>query len=267
MKEKFEIRPKPRKGTVLRVQLSDGYYYYTCQATSISLWLYSFRTAVPAHGTEFFDRRYWKWGLKVGELSSNFVNCGLLKLEGLEYTYTPKRYKIITKEEAARRGYLYNTVVTKSWDTLETREVTPEEIYEKGYGLDRWMEEHYEEVISQYIPQMELREVPPQFIDKRDPDALKEAVKKPAILTVRVTLREEEMFIDELELEIEEPLAEALEDAQCGSFASSGTEPGGLFSIDFTTSSANRSKCLKVIERTLKKLGCPESTTVEVLED
>lgn len=267
MKTEFETRPKPRKGTVLRVQLSDGYYYYACQATSVSLWLYRFRTLVPAHGTDFFDRKYWRWGLLVGELSSNFINCGLLKVEGLEYTYTPKLYKIISVEEAVRRGYRYNTVITKSWDTLETREVTPEEIYEKGYGLDRWMEEHYEEIISRYIPQMELREVPAKHIDKRDPETLKKTVKKPTILTVRVTLREEDLTTDEPELDIEEPLAEALEDAQCGSFASSGTEPGGLFSIDFTTSSATKAKCLKTIERTLKKLGCPESTTVEVLED
>ena len=135
-----------------------------------------------------------------------------------------------------------------------------------GYALDRFADVIYEEIISQYIPQMELREVPAKHIDKRDPETLKKTVKKPTILTVRVTLREEDLTTDEPELDIEEPLAEALEDAQCGSFASSGTEPGGLFSIDFTTSSATKAKCLKVIERILKKLGCPESTTVEVLE-
>lgn len=266
MKTEFEIRPKPRKGTVLRVQLSDGYYYYACQATSVSLWLYRFRTLVPAHGTDFFDRKYWRWGLLVGELSSNFINCGLLKLEGLEYTYTPKRYKIISVEEAVRRGYRYNTVITKSWDTLETREVSPEEIYENGYGLDRWMEEHYEEIISQYIPQMELREVPPQFVDKRTAETLSRSSKKSTTLTVCITFQENDLETDDPEPDIEHPLTEAIEDADCGSFSSSGTEPGGLFSLDYTTTRAKRAKCLKVIERTLKKLGCPESTTVEVLD-
>lgn len=189
-----------------------------------------------------------------------------MKLEGLPYTYTPTLYSLISPEEVAKKGYRYNTVICKAWNTIETREVSPEEIHEMGYALDRFADEIYEEIIFQYTPQMEVREVPVKFIDRRDPATLKKTVKKPAILTVRVTLREEDLRTEEPELDIEEPLSEAVEDAECGSFASSGTEPGGLFSIDFTTSSAAKAKCLKIIERTLKKLGCPESTTVEVLE-
>jgi hypothetical protein len=205
--------------------------------------------------------------MKVGELSAKFVNCGFLKLEGLEHTYCPVLYKVIPPEDAARRGYRYHTVICKSWDTLETREVTPEEIHEKGYGLDRWMEDDYEEIISQYIPQMELREVPPKFVDKRDPASLIKPVKEPKVLTIRVTLREVDLATDDIEPDIEELLQEAVEDAECGTWASSGTAPDGLFDIDFEIVTATRAKCLKVIARTLKKLGCPESTTVEVIDE
>jgi hypothetical protein len=267
MNQPFEIRKRPKKGTVLRVRLSDGYYYYACQSTSITLWLYHFRTIEPACGSTFFDRAYWRWGLRVSDLSACFVNCGFLKLEGPEYAYTPVFYMEIPEYEAAFLGYQYNTVVCKSWDTLETREVTPEEIREKGYGRDQWMEDNYEEVISQYIPQMELREVPAKFVDKRDPASLIKPVKEPKVLTIRVTLREADLATDDIEPDIEEPLQEAVEDAECGTWVSSGTAPGGLFDIDFETTPSTRAKCLKVIERTLKKLGCPESTTVEVLEE
>lgn len=267
MSQSFETRPLPRKGTVLRIRLSDGYYYYVCLISSVSLWLYKFRTDTPAFGSEFFDRSNWKWGLQVCDLSSSFVNCGFLKLEGSAYTYTPVFYKVISPEEAARRGYDYNTVICKSWDTLETGEVTPEEINDKGYGLNRWMENDYEEIISQYIPQMELREVPPKFVDKRDPASLVKAARKSKVLTIQVTLREADLATDEPELDIEELLQDAVEDAECGEWVSSGTEPGGLFCIDFETSASTRGKCLKVIERTLKKLGCPESTKVEVFEE
>jgi hypothetical protein len=205
--------------------------------------------------------------LLVSELRANFVNCGFLKLEGPEHSYTPILYEVISAEEAARRGYRYNTVICKSWDTLETREVTPEEIHEKGYGLDRWMEDDYEEIISQYIPQMEFREVPPKFVDRRDPASLIKAARKPTVLTIRVTLRDVDLATDDIEPDIEEPLREAVEDAECGAYVSSGTAPGGLFDIDFETAPATRAKCLRVIERTLKKLGCPESTTVEVIDE
>jgi hypothetical protein len=174
---------------------------------------------------------------------------------------------VISPEEVARRGYRYDTVICKSWDTLETREVTPEEIHQMGYGLDRWMEDNYGEIISQYIPQMELREVPPEFVDKRDPASLIKAVKEPKVLTIRVTLREEDLATDDIEADIEEPLQQAVEDAECGTWVSSGTAPGGLFDIDFETVPSTRAKCLKVIERTLKKLGCPESTTAGVIEE
>jgi hypothetical protein len=267
MSQLFEIRKRPKKGTVLRVRLGDGYYYYACQATSITLWLYRFRTLMPAQGSAFFDRAYWKWGLRVGDLSASFVNCGFIKLDGPEYIYTPVFYKEIPEYEAAHLGYQNNTVVCKSWNTLETREVTPEEIREKGYGRDQWMESRYEEFISQYIPQMELREVPPKFVDRRDSASLVKAAKKPTVLTIRVTLRELDLATDDIEPDIEEPLQEAVEDAECGTWASSGTAPGGLFDIDFETAPSTRAKCLKVIERTLKKLGCPESTTIEVIEE
>ena len=253
----FETRPDPRKGSVLRIQVSDGYFYYLCVTSGTRAWLYRFRTIEPACGSDFFDRSYWGWGMQFFDYCSDFLDCGNVKLEGLPYTYTPTFYSLIPSEEAALKGYRYNMVICKSWNTLEKREISPEEIHEMGYALDRFADVIYEEIISQYIPQMELREVPAKHIDKRDPETLKKTVKKPTILTVRVTLREEDLTTDEPELDIEEPLAEALEDAQCGSFASSGTEPGGLFSIDFTTSSATKAKCLKVIERILKKTRLP----------
>jgi hypothetical protein len=266
MNPAFEIRPKPRKGTVLRVRLNDGFYYYACQVSSTSLWLYRFRTSHPACGSEFFPRADWKWGLCVCFLSSNFVNCGLLKLEGLPYTYTPVFYELVPNEEAERRGFRHNTVICKAWDTSETREVTPEEIHEKGYGLGRFMEDEYEKVISQYIPQMELREVPAKFLDKRDPASLRKTEKKPQTLIVSIILREAELATDDVEPDIEEPLEEAVEDAECGSFYSSGTEPGGLFVIEIETTTSTRAKCLKVVERTLRKLGCLNAATIEVTE-
>lgn len=247
----------------MRVRLSDGYYYYVCLANSTELWLYSFRTLSPAHGSDFFDRSYWKWGLRFGELSADFVNCGFLKLEGYEYTYSPVFYYEIDPHEAKRQGYQYNTEIPKSWDSKERREVSPEEIRQKGYGRGIRMEEKYESFISEYIPQMEIREVPPKFIDKRDPASLVKEEKKPKTITIRVTLREDDLATDDPELDIQEPLEEAVEEAECGVWISSGTAPGGLFEIEFETDAASRAKCIKVIQRTLKILKCPESTQVE----
>ncbi len=200
-------------------------------------------------------------------LSADFVNCGLLKLEGPGFSYCPVFYDVISQEEAERRGYRYNTVVPKSWDTFETREVTPEEIYEMGYGLERWMGENYEEIISHYIPQMDIREVPNKFLDKRAPSSLIKAARTPSVVVIQVMMREADLDTDAPELDIEEPLQDAVEEAECGSVVSSGTLPGGLFSIDIETSTTSRVKCLKVIERTLKKLGCSASTAIVVNEE
>jgi hypothetical protein len=266
MNEEFVRRKTPRKGTVVRIQLDDGYYYYICVVTSCTQWLYGFRTKVPAHGSKFFDRSYWKWGADLSIFSEKFVNCGFIKLEGLPYTYTPTLYELISKEEAAYRGYRYNTVIPKSWDTAEMREVTPEEIEKHGYGrFHQYLMHDHAKVITPYIPQMEEREVPRQFVDKRTAEEMR-SVKKSTTLTVCITFQQHDLETDDPEPDIEHPLTEAIEDADCGSFASSGTEPGGLFSIDYITTRAKRAKCLRVIERTLKKLGCPASTTVEVLE-
>jgi hypothetical protein len=266
MNEEFISRKTPRNGTVVRIQLDDGYFYYMC-VTSCWSWLYGFRTKVPAHGSKFFDRSYWKWGAGLSILSEKFVNCGFIKLEGLPYTHSPRLYRFISKEEAAYHGYRYNTVMPKSWDTLEMREVTPEEIEKNGYG--RWYQymmcDHVE-VITPYIPQMEEREVPRQFVDKRTAEQMK-SKEKSNTLTVWITFLLNELTTDDPELDIERPITEALEESDCGSFESSGTDPGGLFSIGYSTTRGQRAKCLKVIERMLKKRGCPASTTVEVSED
>lgn len=60
----FEARSDPRKGSVLRIQLSDGYFYYLCVTSSTRAWLYRFRTVEPACGSDFFDRSYWGWGMQ-----------------------------------------------------------------------------------------------------------------------------------------------------------------------------------------------------------
>jgi hypothetical protein len=265
MNEEFVSRKTPRNGTVVRIQLDDGYYYYMC-VTLGGTWLYGFRTKVPAHGSKFFDRSYWKWGAGLSILSEKFVNCGFIKLEGLPYTYAPTLYREILKEEAAYHGYRYNTVIPKSWDTMEMREVSPEEIEKNGYGkFHQWLMHDHVAVITPYIPQMEEREVPRQFVDKRTTEQMTSA-KKSNTLTVYISFLRHDLETDDPEPDIEHPLTEAIEDADCGSFASSGTELGGVFSIDYTTTRAKRAKCLKIIERTLKKLGCPESTKVEVHE-
>jgi len=267
MNEEFVSRKTPRNGTVVRIQLDDGYYYYMCVVTRCSQWLYGFRTKVPVNGSKFFDRAYWKWGAGLSIFSEKFVNCGFIKLEGLPYTYTPTFYSEISKEEAAYHGYRYNTVIPKSWDTLDMREVTPEEIEKNGYGrFHEWIMHDHVEVISPYIPQMEEREVPRQFVDRRTAEQMTSA-KKSSTLTVCISLPQDELETDDPEPDIEEPITEAIEESDCGSFASSGTDPGGFFSIEYTTTRGKRAKCLKVIERMLKKLGCPASTTVEVFDD
>lgn len=268
MNNQSTIRQIPKKGTILRVQLADGYSYYCCVVSSISMWLYGFRTELPAQGSAYFDRSDWKVGIRFFELPTQFVNCGFVKLGGLPYTYTPVAYEIIPEDRARSLGFRYNTVVPRAWNARfeDLREVSPEEIIQKGYAKDKQMDAgNFELMLSEYIPRLELREVPPKFVDKRDPALLIKPVKEPKLLTIRVTLREVDLATDDIEPDIEEPLQEALEDAECGTWVSSGTAPGGLFDIDFETAPATCAKCLKVIERTLKKLGCPESTTVEVM--
>lgn len=260
------FRKNPAKGMIVRMPISRTSFCYGCVADRSEMWIFNFRTALPAFGSSFFQRTQWKWAVRFGNLSCDTVDCGRLKIEGDPYGpngYIPRFYKELTPLQAKTSGWEHPYVLP----TMKGyRAASLEEIREKGYHKHQWMTgENYRDVLSSWIPQMELREVPDEFIDRRDlaEVARKATPKQPARVELRIIFQEADLATDDPELEIEEPLEEALEDGEAGTLAGSGTEPGGLFVIDIETTSRERAKTLRIIRRVLKRLKCPASTTIE----
>ncbi len=121
------------------------------------------------------------------------------------------------------------------------------------------------EVLSEWIPQMELRPVPKKYIDRRDPlDVAKKAtLKEPKPVELRIVFNDAEILSDDPERDIGNLLMKALEDAEAVIWAGCDRAPGAPFLIEIETTTRERSKALRVIQRILNKLKCPPSTVIE----
>ena len=139
------------------------------------------------------------------------------------------------------------------------------EIKERGLHERHWLEWYnYESIFAEWIPQMVLREVPPEFIDR---EALSGALQtasiepEPEELELLIEIPLTDMTSDEPEEDFEEPLEEALAEAECGSTGGSGTVPE-YFQINVDTLRPTLRRCLTVIRRVLKKAKAPPSTQI-----
>ena len=88
------------------------------------------------------------------------------------------------------------------------------------------------------------------------------AVAEPEFVELTVVIPMGELPSDDPELDLEEPLGEALEEAEAGEVTGSGTMPDNTFDIDVTTERSQKKKALRVIRKVLGKLKCPVSTVI-----
>ncbi len=132
----------------------------------------------------------------------------------------------------------------------------------------------YETRLADLRPEMEVREVPEEFLDREamrkmaagEPVMEKPLPKQEVELVVIIPMQGDDPALDEPEEQFEEPLSEALEDAGCSSCTSSGTTPDS-FDIDVDTMKSSLRRCLSVIRRVLKKAGAPAATIIRQLPD
>jgi hypothetical protein len=255
------MRKKPRIGTIVRIPLSDGFFAYFCLTARSCLWLYGFVTKTPATGSAFFDNRDWKFGAGAGMCPDTFVDCGKAKISGEpwgENGYNPRFYQTLPEKTRIFLNYKYPYVE-------DNRVLSPADIKMERRFPHQWLDfDNAEEVISQFRAQMEIREVPPQFIDFKamsGQPVTAELEPAPQIVELIITIPTADMSSDEPEDAFEEPLEEALSEADCGSADGSGTVPAA-FEINITTTRPQLSQCLAVIRRVLKKAKAPQTTRI-----
>ncbi|MEA3210659.1 MAG: hypothetical protein QOE70_3716 [Chthoniobacter sp.] len=230
------------------------------------MWLFDFRTEKPARGGKFFDRIRWRWPVRFGDLTRDTVDCGKVKIEGEPYGpngYRPRFYEELGSEQARQTGYEHPYIVG---ELHGYRSVSMQEIREKNYHrLIHVGPSNLQNVLRDWIPQMELREIPEKFVDRRTSASLskRSQVAEPEPVKLRIIFQQDDLATDDPELDIEEPLEEALREGAAGMWSGSGTEPGGLFVIDIETTRKLLPKTLRVVRRVLKKLHCPPFTVIQ----
>jgi hypothetical protein len=263
------LRRRPRPGTVVRMPLANGMFGYGCVTQPIAIRIYGFLATKPAARDGFFSREHWKFAARLGDLPSTFVNCGREALDGPEWGpdgYNPQFYEELAPNQASALGFRYVQVVS---ERNGYRELSPEEILAERRHKRRWLEwNNYNEVFDEWRPQMEIREVPPEFIDKKAQlgESVTAKALPPQVVELVVVFQLSELETEDPELEIEEPLEEALGEAECGAIGGSGTAPG-VFEINLDTTRSDLKRCLSVIRRVLKKLKVPSNTIIRQLAD
>lgn len=162
-------RRRPAKGDIIRIPLADATFCYGCVVGYSPMWIYDFRTVKPAVGTDFFERSRWKRALRFFNLPPSFVTCGRLKLEGEAHGiggYLLRFYEEFDLADAKAEGWAYPFLVQ---EMDRSRAISKTEIDGNGYHKDVSLTpDNYKEILRDWMPQMELREVPEKFIDRRD---------------------------------------------------------------------------------------------------
>lgn len=266
--------------------MHDGFFAYgLMQDTSPTcLRIFPFVTSEPACGDGFFDANEVLTVVSVFDLPATFVNCGKVSIHALSllpepkfYETKPPVYKTVNHHDPVLPGVTY---VYVDRPVTDTRGYVMERItQEAAIAEGRFKEDmitclSYERLFQEWRPKMEMRDVPPEFLDREamrkmaagEPVMEKPLPRQEVELVVIIPVQGDDPALDEPEEQFEEPLSEALEEAECGSCTSSGTTPDS-FDIDVDTVKPSLRRCLSVIRRVLTKAGAPAGTIIRQLPD
>ncbi len=266
------LRRKPSVGSIFRMPLRDGAYAYALTVHRVQIWVFDFLTKVPAVGSGFFPMSRLRHAVWLGDVSTHFVDCGTVDVSEVEALPEPKFYWILNEDYMRQLGFKSKYGTCEGAGIYDSNELTMEDIVTRGLHRDTWLEWHsYEKLIGEWLPSMSVREVPEEFIDH---EALRKMaagepveekpLPQPRKVEFLIVFQSADLESDDPELDLEEPLEEALGDSGCGDVAGSGTAPG-VFEINVETSSSDRARCLAVIRRVLKKAKAPASTIIKEL--
>lgn len=242
--------------------------------------MFRFVTRMPACGEGFFHPRDLFDVVGVFEPPAHFVNCGRMRPDVLSLIPTPKFYRSVPEEYQPKNLPGVKYVRIRGGTDDQGRYVGEIQIPEQEAIAQGWrrsaMLSHltYETRLAEWHPQMEVRDVPEEFLDREamrkmaagEPVMEKPLPRQEVELVVIIPVQGDDPALDEPEEQFEEPLSEALEEAECGSCTSSGTTPDS-FDIDVDTVKPSLRRCLSVIRRVLTKAGAPAATIIRQLPD
>ena len=256
------IRRKPPHGTVIRIPLPNGEHAYGLLLWESHMWLYSFVTSIPAFGESFFPLNERKYPAHIFRLPSDCVDCARLPIALESHELAAKFYSDLSDGFGASVGVKtkYGLYTDNGW-----REITEDEI-ERGAYYEKEILDYTDmrSFIAKHRSEMWVKEVPPEFVDKR-----KQKVPKPepGPVEFRIILVQADLATDDPEPDIQDPLEAALDEAEAGSVTDTGTNPDGTFDIGVECPRSARAKTLRIIRRTLVELKCPASTVIEEAGD
>lgn len=256
-----------------------GEFAYGVVQDSKNFWIFNFVTKKPACGSAMFQPPDLFRVLIIGEPPIHFVDCGKMASDLLAKIPKPTFYKPLAeeyqpKDPSAGRYVWVPNLDREPGSTYEKRVMEAQAIAEGMHRYQSLTFLSYEMRLADLRPEMEVREVPGEFLDREamrkmaagEPVIEKPLPKQEVELVVILPMQGDDPALDEPEEQFEEPLSEALEDAGCGSCCSSGTTPDS-FDIDVDTVKPSLRRCLSVIRRVLKKAGAPAATIIRQLPD
>lgn len=267
------LRRDPTDGTILRIPLQGGKFAYALCKYGPRTWLFDFITDVPAKGSDFFSPERLRHALNFTQIPTTFVNCGRFPVEVVHRLPQADFYYKLDEHDRLSLGVDWKYATSESGAlSMDGQEISLPEALGRELHLYQWLScDNYERIIGEWLPSMTLREVPDEFIDHeamRKMAAGEPVEEKPMPMPHKVefliVFQSADLESDDPELDFEEPLEKALGDSGCGDVGGSGTTPGG-FEINVETISSDRSRCLAVIRRVLKKAKAPASTVIKEL--
>ncbi|MFM2143577.1 MAG: hypothetical protein RLZZ476_2121 [Verrucomicrobiota bacterium] len=264
-----QMRRKPSNGTIIRMPLQDGTYAYALIVFSTRAWVYDFTTQKPACGDSFFTRDRIRFASLLGDCAINFVDCGKMRKSEFEKIPDAEFYTILHEDMQEELGFKTPNAVMEGSGYLPYREVSKQEIKEKGLWPDEWLEWHsVDDLIRRWRKRMNVREVPEEHVDHAALAAASQPMEEepPQEVELLILMPLAELRTDDPEPDLEEPLAGYLTEFECGEVTGSGTTPG-FFEINVETTQEDLPRCLNLTRRTLKHLKAPASTIIRVLSD
>lgn len=259
-------RRAPRPGTVVEIPLPDGSYCYACQIEEPYFQVYRFRAAIPLRSPSVFALKEWLFPVLYADLPECIVDTCKLPLSK-EELQVPLMYEVLPDwiNLPGGRFRAWDPVISNFRFLTEAETVglpkqewlvgekLPAHLLERSAEFEFWDADRVRALLAENGD--EVKPKPPKL----------RAEPQPVELTIVIPMAE--LPSDDPELEIEEPLIEALEEAEAGEVTGDGTMPDDTFNIDVQTLRPCLKTTLRVIRKVLTKLNCPASTVIEEAGD
>jgi hypothetical protein len=203
--------------------MASGEFAYGVVQDSNRLWVFNFKTKKPVCGSAIFQPQNLFKVLTIFEPPIHFVDCGKMPPDLLAKIPKPIFYKLLEEEyqpkdpSAVRYVWVPNDG-SEGWG--HEKRVTEAQAISEGMhrrGMLSYLT--YETRLAEWCPQMEVREVPDEFLDREamrkmaagEPVMEKPLPRQEVALVVILPMQGDDPALDEPEEQFEEPLSEALE--------------------------------------------------------